>query len=120
LLRADIARPVLVEKLTAAGAASVEDIAVYETKASMTLPPEVVDAIDAGKVNWITFTSSSTAKNFAALLGDGVADKLKTVKIASIGPVTSDAIKALGLPVTVQATTAAVGDLAAAVLSYSK
>jgi uroporphyrinogen III methyltransferase/synthase len=74
LLRADIARPVLVEKLTAAGAASVEDIAVYETRSAASLPPEVVDAIDAGKVNWITFTSSSTAKNFAALLGDGVAD----------------------------------------------
>lgn len=120
LLRADIARPVLVEKLSAAGAASVEDIAVYETKSATALPPEVIDAIDVGKVNWITFTSSSTAKNFAALLGDGYADKLKNVKVASIGPVTSDTVKALGLPVTVQATTAGVADLVAAVLSYSK
>ena len=120
LLRADIARPVLVDKLRAAGAASVEDIAVYETKAAAALPPEVIEAIDAGRVDWVTFTSSSTAKNFAALLGDAYKEKLANVRTASIGPVTSDTIRALGLPVTVQATAADVSALAAALLSYSK
>ncbi|MDB5325808.1 MAG: cysGA hemD, partial [Phycisphaerales bacterium] len=120
LLRADIARPVLVDKLKAAGAASVEDIAVYETKPAASLPPEVIEAIDAGRVDWVTFTSSSTARNFAALLGDSYKEKLANVKTASIGPVTSDAVRALGLPVTVQATAADVSALAAAVLSYSK
>ena len=120
LLRADIARPVLVDRLRAAGAASVEDVAVYETKAATALPPEVVEAVDAGRVDWVTFTSSSTAKNFAALLGPDYATKLANVKTASIGPVTSDTLRSLGLAVTVQAGTAGVDALAASLLSYSK
>ena len=120
LLRADIARPILVEKLQAAGALSVAEIAVYETKPATSLPPEVVEAVDAGRVDWVTFTSSSTAKNFAALLGSDYAVKLANVKTASIGPVTSDTLRALGLPVTVQAETAGVEALAASLLSYSK
>ncbi len=120
LLRADIARPVLVDRLRAAGAASVEDIAVYETKPATALPPEVIEAVDAGRVDWVTFTSSSTAKNFTALLGPDYAAKLANVKTASIGPVTSDTLRSLGLPVTVQAETAGVAALAASLLSYSK
>jgi uroporphyrinogen III methyltransferase/synthase len=120
LLRADIARAVLVDKLRAAGAAGVEDIAVYETQAATALPPDIIEAVEAGRVDWVTFTSSSTARNFAALLGPGYAAKLANVKTASIGPVTSDALRALNLPVTVQAAAAGVADLVASVRSYSK
>ena len=93
---------------------------MYETRSATALPADVVEAIDAGRVDWVTFTSSSTARNFAALLGPDYAAKLANVKTASIGPVTSDTLRELGLPVTVQAATAAVGAVADAVLSYSK
>src|SRR5206468_12745217 len=69
LLRADIARPVLREQLEAGGAAEVRDVPVYETKRAAALPGPLVDALSAGEVTWVTFTSSSTAKNFADLLG---------------------------------------------------
>ena len=120
LFRADIARPILVDRLRAADALSVEDIAVYETKPAAALPPEVVEAVDTGRVDWVTFTSSSTAKNFATLLGPDYAAKLANVKTASIGPVTSETLRSLGLPVTVQAETAGVAALVASLLSYSK
>jgi uroporphyrinogen III methyltransferase/synthase len=59
----------------------------------------------AGEVNWVTFTSSSTARNFAALLGEAYREKLAGVKVASIGPVTTATLKELGLGPTVQADT---------------
>ena len=52
------------------------------------------------KPDWVTFTSSSTAKNFAKLVP---ADRLEGVRIASIGPVTSVTIRELGLRVAIEA-----------------
>jgi uroporphyrinogen III methyltransferase / synthase len=52
------------------------------------------------KPNWITFTSSSTVKNFLAIAG---AEALKGVRIASIGPVTSETIRMHGLAVDLEA-----------------
>ena len=51
----------------------------------------------------VSHKSSSTAKNFTALLGPGYREKLSGVKIASIGPITSQALTALGLAPTIQA-----------------
>src|SRR4051794_26443325 len=77
LLRADIARPVLREKLQLGHAAEVRDVAIYETKLAQSLPPHLLEAIDAKSIHWITFTSSSTAKNFVTLLGGNYREKLK-------------------------------------------
>ncbi|MBL8221753.1 MAG: uroporphyrinogen-III synthase, partial [Bryobacterales bacterium] len=54
----------------------------------------------ARKPHWITFTSSSTVKNFLAIAGPKV---LEGVNIASIGPVTSDTARMHGLHVAVEA-----------------
>ena len=105
LLRADIARPVLRERLQQGGAAEVRDVPVYETKPAKSLPPPLLDALAAGEITWLTFTSSSTAKNFTTLLGPAYAGKLAGVKIASIGPVTTATLRELGLEPTVQAET---------------
>lgn len=120
LLRADIARPVIVEKLRNAGAASVEDVTIYETRLAASLPEEVIEALAGGRVDWVTFTSSSTARNLATLLGEAYQHKLAGVKIASIGPVTTQTLHSLGLPPTVQADQFDVAGLVRAVLSYSK
>ena len=103
LLRADIARPVLREQLEAGGAAEVRDVPVYETKRAAALPGPLVDALSAGEVTWVTFTSSSTAKNFADLLGPDFRDRLRGVRLASIGPVTTSTLRELGLEPAVQA-----------------
>jgi len=103
LLRAEIARAVLRERLARDGAAEVSDVPIYETKRPASLPQALLDAIDAREVNWVTFTSSSTARNFAELLGTDYGGRLKAVKLASIGPVTTATLRELGLEPTVQA-----------------
>jgi uroporphyrinogen III methyltransferase/synthase len=105
LLRADIARPILREKLQQAGAAEVADIPVYETRPAKELPSALLEAIEKKQLHWITFTSSSTAKNLATLLGSDYKAKLQGVKLASIGPITTQALHELGLPPTLEAKT---------------
>lgn len=119
LLRADIARPVLVEKLQAGGAARVDDVSVYETKIVDELPQALHDALAAGTVQWATFTSSSTARNFVQLLGDQYGKKLNNVKIVSIGPVTTQTLNDLKLPPTVQATQADIDSVVNAIIEQA-
>ena len=101
LLRADIARQALPQRLAAAGA-EVTEVTAYESKTVEALPPAVLEAMRAGEVDWITFTSSSTARNMAALLGEEK-DLLRQVGIASIGPITSGTLRELGLGPTIEA-----------------
>jgi uroporphyrinogen III methyltransferase/synthase len=120
LFRAEIARTVLIERLTAAGAAAVRDVAIYQTKSPTSLPIEVTEAIANKAVDWITFTSSSTAKNFAALLGPDYQNQLAGVQLASIGPVTTETLTALGLSAAVQADPHTVPGLVTAVRNAIK
>ena len=114
LLRADIARPVLRERLQQGGAAEVNDVPIYETKPAAALPPPLLAALAGGEVAWVTCTSSSTARNFAALLGPDYREKLNGVKFASIGPITTATLRELGLEPAVQADTFNVDGLVAA------
>jgi uroporphyrinogen III methyltransferase/synthase len=115
LLRADIGRAVLKEKLQKARAEEVVDMAVYESKASGSLPPAVLEAVKEEQVNWVTFTSSSTARNFVKLLGKNYLERLAGVGIASIGPITTETLKELGIPPTVVAETANLDGLVEAI-----
>ncbi len=114
LLRADIARPALVTALRAGGAVEVEDVSVYETRPVAALPPEVTQALEHGRVDWITFTSSSTARNLFALLGPGAAHSIAQCKTAAIGPVTAQTLVELGVTPTVVAESSDVPALVAA------
>jgi uroporphyrinogen III methyltransferase/synthase len=105
LLRADIARPILREKLQQSGAAEVNDVPIYETRTATALPPVLIEALSERHVNWVTFTSSSTARNFVQLLGQSYKEQLKGVRLASIGPVTTATLNELVLPPTIQADT---------------
>ena len=69
------------------------------------LPQSLLDALENRELNWITFTSSSTAKNLVDLLGPDYKAKLVGVKLASIGPITSKTLRELGLEPTVEAKT---------------
>jgi uroporphyrinogen III methyltransferase/synthase len=116
LLRADIGRQVLVERLVAAGA-QVRDVSVYETRRPASLPDGLAERIRAGQIDWITFTSSSTARNFVNLLGN--AAELKKAKIASIGPVTTQTLRDLGIPVTAEAARPDIDGLIDAILKIT-
>ena len=115
LLRADIARPELPRLLRDAGA-EVDEIVAYQTRQPAALDQQALAAVTDRRVDWITFTSSSTARNLAALLGDH-ADLVKQCRTASIGPLTTQALRELGWPVTVEADAATVPALIDAVVA---
>ena len=101
LLRADIARPALPGLLAKAGAHVIE-VAAYQTKVADSLPEEAMEALRRKEINWVTFTSGSTASNLVKLLGTE-RTLLDGVKTASIGPVTSEVMREAGLDITVEA-----------------
>ncbi|HVT88489.1 MAG TPA: uroporphyrinogen-III C-methyltransferase [Tepidisphaeraceae bacterium] len=120
LLRADIARPVLREKLQKGGAAQVLDLPIYQTQTVKSLPQALIDALDAGRLDWVTFTSSSTVTNFIQLVGRDYPRKLKNVKLASIGPITTQTMRKNRLNPTIQAATFNVDGMVKAILEAVK
>jgi uroporphyrinogen III methyltransferase/synthase len=113
LARAETARDVLPKELTALGAIVDEAIA-YRTV------PETADVAGglarfrAEGADMITFTSSSTVENFAAL-------KLPLpagLKMASIGPITSETMRELGFCVDVEAAKYDIPGLTAAIQQF--
>ncbi len=115
LLRADIARPALREALTQVGA-YCDDVAVYQTLRADGLPEAVLDGLRDGDIDWITFTSSSTFTNFLGLLDEAGRSALHRVRLASIGPITSESIRQAGYAPTVEATTHTIEGLVQAIL----
>ncbi len=114
LLRADIARAALPELLVKGGGI-VEEYAIYRTVPAAGLPAAVLQALRAGNADWITFTSSSTVKNMLALLGDD-RELLRGVKLASIGPITSQTLRENGLSPSVEAQLSSIDGLVAAIM----
>lgn len=103
LARAAEAREVLPRELKRRGA-RVDVVAVYETVIPPASKKRVREIFGGRKPDAITFTSSSTVKNFFALLGGQQARQaLEGVAVATIGPVTSRTARALGLRVAVEA-----------------
>jgi uroporphyrinogen III methyltransferase/synthase len=99
LPRAKVARDVIPVELRKRGAV-VNVVPAYQTvtpEESAKLAAEIFEG--DSRPHWITFTSSSTAANFARLCS---VERLQGVKIASIGPVTSQTIRGLGLQVDLE------------------
>ena len=114
LLRAEVANPDLPQELTALGAI-VDDVPCYQTV------PETEDVngaaarlLEAG-ADWITFTSSSTVENFHARFDlPKLLRQFPAIRLASIGPETSKAIRALGLEPALEARPHTIDGLATA------
>lgn len=115
LLRAEIARKVLTDALAAAGAVCV-DLPVYRTVCPDKLPEEFLRLLDRDGISWITLTSPSCWNNLLKLLGPERAARLYNVKLASIGPVTTRAIRDSGYVEAVQADPHDVRGLVSAIL----
>ena len=115
LTRAKVARDVIPRELRKLGA-RVDVVEAYETgipRASRG-PLRAVLKDPKRRPHVITFTSSSSARNFVALLGPeagslragprrGARPPLEPIRMASIGPVTSSTLVDLGLSVDIEA-----------------
>ena len=63
---------------------------------------DVKEAVNAGSVDCITFTSSSTVKNFAKFFSsDDLRKSGSDIFIACIGPITADTARELGFNVNI-------------------
>ena len=113
LLRADIARRELRERLQAKGA-HVDEIAVYRTQPA-TLKPEEVEQLFQQGIDIVTFTSASTVQALLKLLG-AKRDLLDGVIVACIGPITARAAEEAGLQVHIVAREHTIDGLISAIL----
>lgn len=95
--RAKEARNVLVEELRKI--CTVEEIKIYETIRENSEKNSIIELLQKDSKPFITFTSSSTVKNFIEILGEDNLELLRGAKLVSIGPVTSKTIKSFGLDV---------------------
>jgi len=112
--RAKVARDVVPRVLREKGG-RVEVVEAYETAVPQ-LPAGELQRLLTPSPDVITFTSSSTATNFARLAGENnVSQLLRGVAIASIGPITSETIRKLGLAVTIEAKESTISGLVRAI-----
>ena len=100
LPRANIAREILPIQLREMGAI-VDVVPAYQTVLPDTQVDELHKRLEAGSIDIITFTSSSTVKNFLELTGEKFLPSIKNIKIACIGPVTEKTAREAGLNVEI-------------------
>jgi uroporphyrinogen III methyltransferase/synthase len=120
LARAESANPELPRLLEDKGAI-VDDIAFYKTEPETADRNGAAEDFDANSADWITFASSSAVRNFDARFGlaKRCEDNPK-LKLASIGPETTKALKELGLKPAAKAKEHTIDGLAAALLKKVK
>ena len=98
LARAAEARDLLPKRLKGMGA-GVDEVALYKTTAEPITETQLNGLAGA---DYLTFTSSSTVKSLLAAIGS--TDRLpKSLRVVTIGPVTSKTAKELGFGVDVEA-----------------
>jgi len=111
--RAKVAREVLPDEMRRLGA-QVTIAECYETVLPESNKDQVRALFEEKKIDAITFTSSSTVENFMSMWGNEEGLKLLDgVCVASIGPITSDTARKLGLKPDIEPekfTTAALAD----------
>ena len=118
LPRSDRAGAALPAALRALGAEVVEVIA-YRSISPDLAAAEAAEVIRAGEVDVITFASPSAFHHLATEFGlDLLRRMADRVALASIGPVTSAAIRGAGLRVAVEATESTAAGLVAALTRY--
>ena len=100
LVQAERARPVLRERLVAAGV-RVDVAAAYAVEVNPDVRDVLREFIELGRGDWLTFTASSAARAFVQLVGAQTGGAL----VAAISPVTASTLAELGLPVHVVAAT---------------
>ncbi len=97
----EIARDTLPNGLKERGGI-VSTATAYVNQAVEHLPDTVINQLKAGEIDWVLFTSSSTAKNFySALSKAGIQGN--SFSTASIGPKTSETLSDLGCSPAVEA-----------------
>ncbi|HBA88113.1 MAG TPA: uroporphyrinogen-III C-methyltransferase [Geobacter sp.] len=116
--KGDRAREVIPEELGRLGAQVMAPVA-YANHTPEEIPQEALLALEEGRLDCATFTSSSTVQNLAAILGENrFLHLMEKVKVASIGPVTSKSCRELGLEVHMEPAEYTLDALSAEMIKY--
>lgn len=120
LPRAAEARPVLPHALRQMGAI-VDEVTAYQTRRIADGDGALLSQLENRQIDLVTFTSSSTVRNFVALLpADRIQELLSTVTVVSIGPITTSTATELGVRVDLTADDYTIPGLVAAIKSHYK
>ncbi len=102
LLRSQLASNELVEILEKGGA-EVQDVAVYTAVEEKSQCTWLIEKISNSRIDWLTFASPSSVDGFFEQIRSDLVNSAK-VKVASIGPVTSERLKTLGVRIDLTST----------------
>ncbi len=101
LPRAAVARDVIPVEIKKHGG-KIDVVDAYRTIAPRKRASEIKEEFLAGGIDVVTFTSSSTVKNFVSIIGKrSLKEILKGTKVACIGPVTADTAREFGITVDI-------------------
>jgi uroporphyrinogen III methyltransferase / synthase len=113
--RARVAREILPEKLREAGAEVVVPPA-YESAPLSQGKEDLARRLEAGEVDCVTFTASSTVENFVGAFGEEEAGRLLArARVACIGPITAETARGYGIRVEAEAREYTISGLVEAV-----
>ncbi len=115
--RAALARNLIVDELTRAGAEVVAPIA-YRTVVPQGKADMIRHLLAAGELDAICFSSSSTFDNLLAMLGNELQQLQGRAEFFSIGPLTSATIRKHGFEVALEPQQSTLDDLVAAMVEY--
>ncbi|WP_088189450.1 uroporphyrinogen-III C-methyltransferase [Desulfosporosinus sp. FKA] len=118
LARAEEARTILPDSLKAMGV-EVWDVPAYKTILGSANRADLQQMLQSKEIDRVTFTSSSTVKNFIKLL-DGKTELLQNVLLYSIGPITSATAREMGLTIHREASEYTIQGLVEALLEGKK
>ena len=92
----------------------------YQTVLPRSKSDALAKRLHSENIDVLTFTSSSTVKNFLALTGEALLPKIKKTRIACIGPVTAKTAEEAGLKVDILPQEYTVSSLLDAIENYYK
>ncbi|MBM4035541.1 MAG: uroporphyrinogen-III C-methyltransferase [Planctomycetes bacterium] len=96
--------PETVRKGLEEAGAEVHEVDAYRTVVGGQPDAEIVSRLMAGEVDFVTFTSSSTVRGFVEAIGrERLAALPASVRLISIGPVTTQTARELGLAIAAEA-----------------
>ena len=113
LVRAERGRDTLHRELTAAGH-DVTDVIAYRSVVIRNLEPATKAMVDGCPIDWMVVTSPAIAAGAVALFGD----RLRSWRIASISPLTTEALQLHGVRPTVEAGEATAAGVVAAMAGW--
>ncbi len=115
LARSDISRSLLPDELRKLGA-QVDDVTAYQTAPDEQGRVRVLELLQEDLIDWITFTSSSTVRNFFDQIDPSQLAE-KNCRLASIGPVTSNTLSEFNMKADCQAREYTIDGLVRAIIN---